>query len=366
MTIYFGENLKKLRKEKSMTQETLAEFLGVSFQTISKWERGEAYPDITMLPVISSFFNVSIDGLIGVDKSQKEQKINEYLKLYDEMKLKDLSLTYNEFKKAVKEFPGDFRLLIRYMELLQEEKDFVRGEYGKNSKEIMSIYENIQNHCTDDSIRIRSKVIMISHLLTKYQCIPNEEGKYRVCKEYLNQAEEIINSLPSMHDSKELMLMGSAFDTETFNITHRNVLEEILYILEDVSFGYCYNYEPEKRIEIFTHIQGLINLIFSDGNYGKNCISRLYNYGHMGHLYQQIGDDENALKYLKIAAEYAKELDRNPDVSEKAMRYYNFGPPYRENNLSQFMKIVMTEHYPLTEEFKSKPEFKEIISILNN
>ena len=75
MTIYFGENLKRLRKEKELTQETLAEIFGVSFQTISKWERGETYPDITMLPVISSYFNVSVDSLLGVDKAQKEQKI---------------------------------------------------------------------------------------------------------------------------------------------------------------------------------------------------------------------------------------------------------------------------------------------------
>lgn len=366
MIIYFGENLKKLRKEKEMTQETLAEFLGVSFQTISKWERGETYPDITMLPILSSFFNVPIDALIGVDKTQKEQKISEYLELYDKMKLKELTLTYNKFQEAIKEFPGDFRILIRYMELLQEVKGFVHGEYKNISKEITSIYENIQNHCTDDNIRIWSKRIMISHLLAKYQCIPNEDGKYHVYKEHLNQAEEIINTLPSIKDTKDLMLMGTAFDTESFNSTHRNALEELLFILQDVIFGYCNEFEAPKKLEILKHIQGLINLIFADGNYGKNCIGRLYNYGHMGHLYQQIGDDENALKHLKIAAEYAKELDNNPEISEKAMRYYNFGSPYRENNLSQFMKIVMTEHYPLTEEFKSKPEFQKIISILED
>ncbi len=364
MTIYFGENLKRLRKEKEFTQETLADFLGVTFQAVSKWERGETYPDITMLPVISSFFNVSVDELLGVNKSREEEQINEYLKLYDEMKLKDLTLTYNKFQKAVKEFPNDFRILIRYMELLQEVKGFVQGEYKDISKEITSIYEKIQNHCTEDSIRIRSKVIMISHLLTKYQCIPNEEGKYCTNKELLEQAEEIINTLPSIQDSKELHLMDLSFDTESYYSTHKNALGELLFLFQDTAFGFCLNYEPEKRLEIFLHIQGLINLIFSDGNYGKNCISRLYNYGHIGHLYHQIGDDENALKYLKIAAEYAKELDENPDISEKAIRHYNFGPIYRETNLSQFMKIVMTEHYPLSDEFKSKPEFKEIIKNL--
>lgn len=364
MIIYFGENIKKLRKEKELTQEALADFLGVSFQTISKWERGETYPDITTLPIISRFFNVSIDDLLGVNKSREEEKINEYIKLYDEMKLKDLTLTYDKFKNAVKEFPNDFRILIRYMELLYEVKGFGQGEYKGISKEIASIYEKIQNHCTNDSIRIRSKVIMISHLLTLYSCVPNEEGKYRVHKDYLVHAEEIVSTLPSIHDAKELMLMSLALNEENYNSTHRNALDELLFILQDTLFGYSYNYQPEKRLKIFMHIQGLINLIFDDGNYGKNCVNRLYNYGHIGHLYHQIGDDENALKYLKITAEYAKELDENPDISEKVMRHYNFGPIFRETNLSQFMKIVMVEHYPLSNEFKSTPEFQEIIKML--
>lgn len=364
MSIYFGENIKKLRKEKELTQESLANFLGVSFQTISKWERGETYPDITFLPVIARFFEISIDDLLGINKSKEEEQINDYLKLYDEMKLKDLILTYNKFQNAVKEFPNDFRILIRYMELLYDVKGFVQGEYKDISKDIASIYEKIQNHCTDDNIRIRSKVIMISHLLTLYHCVPNEEGKYRVYKEYLNHAEEIVSTLPSINDTKELMLMSLAFDIENYNTTHRNALEELLFIMQDTLFGYSFNYKPEKRLEILNHIQGLVNLIFSDGDYGKNSINRLYNYGHIGHLYHQIGDDENALKYLKVAAEYAKELDDNPNISEKAMRHYNFGPIFRETNLSQFMKIVMTEHYPLSDEFKSKPEFKDIIKIL--
>lgn len=61
MNIYLGENIKRLRRERDITQETLAEFLGVTFQSISKWERGESYPDITLLPAIAGFFNVSID-----------------------------------------------------------------------------------------------------------------------------------------------------------------------------------------------------------------------------------------------------------------------------------------------------------------
>ena len=72
MTIYLGENIKRLRLEKGLTQETLSEFLGVTSQSVSNWERGESYPDITMLPEIAGFFKVSVDELLGVNRAELE------------------------------------------------------------------------------------------------------------------------------------------------------------------------------------------------------------------------------------------------------------------------------------------------------
>lgn len=85
MNIYFGENLKKLRQDRNLTQERLADFLGVSFQTISKWERGDNYPDITTLPEIASFFNVTVDKLLGVSKTETELEIKEFIETYDNL-----------------------------------------------------------------------------------------------------------------------------------------------------------------------------------------------------------------------------------------------------------------------------------------
>lgn len=68
MNINIGENIKNLRKRKDITQEELAESLGISFQSISKWERCEGFPDITMLPDLADFFNTSVDELLGADR----------------------------------------------------------------------------------------------------------------------------------------------------------------------------------------------------------------------------------------------------------------------------------------------------------
>jgi tellurite methyltransferase len=63
------QNLKALRKARGLTQEQLAGAFGISAQAVGKWERGEAYPDIELLPELASYFGVSTDRLLGTDKT---------------------------------------------------------------------------------------------------------------------------------------------------------------------------------------------------------------------------------------------------------------------------------------------------------
>ena len=71
MELMIGEKLRKLRRDRDMTQEMLASAFGVSPQAISKWECGDGYPDITLLPMIANYFKVTIDELMG-------HKLNAY------------------------------------------------------------------------------------------------------------------------------------------------------------------------------------------------------------------------------------------------------------------------------------------------
>lgn len=65
--LYLAENLKKHRIMKNLTQEDIADYLNITAQSVSKWERGETYPDITLLPALANIFETSIDLLIGMD-----------------------------------------------------------------------------------------------------------------------------------------------------------------------------------------------------------------------------------------------------------------------------------------------------------
>ena len=60
-----GKRIAELRKQEGLTQKQLADKLGVSNKTISKWETGEGFPDITMIPKLSAIFNVSSDYLLS-------------------------------------------------------------------------------------------------------------------------------------------------------------------------------------------------------------------------------------------------------------------------------------------------------------
>lgn len=68
MEITIGENIKRLRRSKGMTQEELAEILNISNAAVSKWERGDSLPDISMLFPLADYFGVSVDTLMGHKK----------------------------------------------------------------------------------------------------------------------------------------------------------------------------------------------------------------------------------------------------------------------------------------------------------
>ena len=70
--IYLSEQLRALRRARDLTQEEVASALHVSPQSVSKWERGESYPDIELLPALANFYETSVDALIGMDRVRSD------------------------------------------------------------------------------------------------------------------------------------------------------------------------------------------------------------------------------------------------------------------------------------------------------
>ena len=79
MKLNIGENIRKRRREADMTQEQLGEALGVSFQAISRWENGAAYPDIEFLPTLAKYFGITVDELMGYGEDASKERVRELL-----------------------------------------------------------------------------------------------------------------------------------------------------------------------------------------------------------------------------------------------------------------------------------------------
>ncbi len=77
MKLYLGENIRNLRKKADLTQEQLAERLGVTYQSVSRWENGTSYPDLELIPAIAGVFSVSTDALLGIPELEKEERAKE-------------------------------------------------------------------------------------------------------------------------------------------------------------------------------------------------------------------------------------------------------------------------------------------------
>ena len=106
--LYIAENLKSLRKEKDLTQEEVAEILGVSPQSVSKWERGDTYPDITLLPALANFYSISVDTLIGMNIINDAQTRNAvFTTAQDHWRNGDINAAINVYSEGLKTFPND-------------------------------------------------------------------------------------------------------------------------------------------------------------------------------------------------------------------------------------------------------------------
>lgn len=153
MKLSIGENIRRRRIERNLTQEEVATHLGVSAQSVSKWERGDGYPDIEMLPSIANYFSVSIDELMGTSAPEKKAM---YDKINGEWGVNNRSGRHSEnvqlMRDALKNFPNDALLLVQLSTSL-EKLDGTDEEKAKYLRESIAVQEQIINYCEDCEVR---------------------------------------------------------------------------------------------------------------------------------------------------------------------------------------------------------------------
>ena len=102
-----GEKIKSLRRQKSISQEVFANYLGVSFQAVSKWENGNTMPDITMIPAIASFFGVSTDELFDFNLFETEKQVEGICRESWKYRESDPAKAEQILRDGLQRFPGN-------------------------------------------------------------------------------------------------------------------------------------------------------------------------------------------------------------------------------------------------------------------
>ena len=153
-----ASNIKILRKEKLLTQEQLAEALGVTVGAVYKWENGRSVPEISMLMKLADIFNVSLDALVGFEvlnggATSIEKRIHNLQreKRYDEAVM--------EAEKALLRYPNDFKIVYRCGELYaaagieQENNKYLRRCIEFLEKAILLLSQNTDPAVSEVSIQ---------------------------------------------------------------------------------------------------------------------------------------------------------------------------------------------------------------------
>ncbi|MBQ8546625.1 MAG: helix-turn-helix transcriptional regulator [Clostridia bacterium] len=159
MQITIGDNIKRLRKERDITQEKLSEALNVSVTAVSKWERGETYPDITLIFPLAHYFDVSVDELMGYNKEKIEQDIKDTLAEYRKLQRNyaEKSVLDRFISDAYQKYPNDFRVMRTYMWSKSDYADCDNESLLENKEELELICDKILQGCNDNDIVLDAK-----------------------------------------------------------------------------------------------------------------------------------------------------------------------------------------------------------------
>lgn len=147
-----ADNILQYRQKKKMTQEQLADFIGVTKASVSKWETGQSSPDITILPQLATFFDITVDELMGYNPQLSKEQIQ---KLYQEFAAgfanglfeETMTKTRSYVKQYYSCYPFLFQICVLWLNhfIMAEDKD----KQTEILTSISELCEHIKNNCKD-------------------------------------------------------------------------------------------------------------------------------------------------------------------------------------------------------------------------
>lgn len=252
MDINIGNKIKSLRKKMSLTQEQLAENIGVSFQAVSKWENNIALPDITLIPVLARFFGVSTDEILSYDSTEKDNEINEIVCKAAECRETDASEGRAILEYGLKKYPDNEILLNNMLYVIN---------YSDNPDETISLTSKLIDKTASDEIKYDA----LRFLAYAY----NAKGDSQ-------SAVSALEQIPEIYFTKLSEMAFVLTDEPKYNAAEKQKwisFETLLQMMWKIAEYYRDKGETSKAIE---ETQRALNLI--SAMEGEEKIDRFDNY----------------------------------------------------------------------------------------
>lgn len=309
MQLYIGENIKRLRRTKGITQENLAEHMHVSTAAVSKWERNETLPDISMVIPLASYFGVSTDELLGLDAAKNEEKISHYLE--EANHLAALGKAYERFDlitNAYNEFPNDWRIIEIYMWELNYDPNCTEP-YGNevHKEELYRLCERVLDECIIEKIRYTALSIIGGLYILDGEKEKAIETAKRLPNYWTTEGEELEHSHDCDHGEEDewfAQLRENIWDlTSLFQVKIRNAALHA----KDI--------DPHEQIKNFKKAVSLIKMVFDDGDFGfyNQDLSDLYFW--IANRYVMVNDLDKAFENYELGFKHAKAYDDLPKIT---------------------------------------------------
>ena len=253
--IKLGEKIKSLRKQKNISQEVFANYLGVSFQAVSKWENGNTMPDVTMIPAIASFFGVSTDELFDFNLYEIEKNIEAIVSEHSQYWDTDKPKAEQIIRDVLKKYPGKDILLDCLIGVL--------AEMGQND-EVITIGKALVESTKYDDLRFDAYRITAEAYKAK--------GEYQLAKEAIEHIPEIY--FTKLEVAARLLEGDEKYEAaqKQKNISAQDLIDMLIIIGKHLKE----NGEIEKANSQFEIAQKIIDSFSNDFLETKYFKSRIY------------------------------------------------------------------------------------------
>lgn len=328
MTVKLGEQLRELRRHNGRTQEEFASALGVTPQAVSRWEVGNCYPDLELIPAIANYFGVSTDRLFGCD-GERLRRIDELCGKLEEMNREnngeDVSMTecIVEAREALAEFPENEKLTLMLADILYNAGYVCRGEHHLKDAEGFDIYD-VERHRGYEEWR---EAIVLYEKLLKNPIEP--ELRHRATRHLSNlyavtgekeKAMALAETAPNINGCRELLRL-SAFAGRKRAAAYREALltftDCVAKLMVSCEVAACS--APEKTAKRIEEMISVVETV-ADGDYGKE------NWIHAFIAKEKLfladrrwnaGDKDGAFRALDEAIEHEKQGPSDPALLPK-------------------------------------------------